>query len=158
MRTPAFLLGVFLVFSATILSACGGSLTSPTQTVPGAIQGQAGYQGSQLVEPPEEFKTMTNPMAGSAENAAKGEVIFEADCTSCHGQEAKGDGLAGTSLDPKPADLASKQAYLSDGYLFWRISVGGAIAPFYSAMPAWRGLLSEDHIWKVITYLRTLKG
>jgi mono/diheme cytochrome c family protein len=45
---------------------------------------------------------------------------------------------------------------LSDGYLFWRISKGGAIEPFNSAMPAWESSLTEDQRWQVVTYIRTL--
>ena len=44
---------------------------------------------------------------------------------------------------------------LSDGYLFWRISEGGAMPPFNSAMLAWKGTLSEEEIWQVISYVRT---
>jgi mono/diheme cytochrome c family protein len=28
--------------------------------------------------------------------------------------------------------------------------------PFYSLMPAWRGLLDEEEIWQIITYVRTM--
>ena len=44
---------------------------------------------------------------------------------------------------------------LSDGYLFWRVSEGGAMPPFNSAMLAWKGTLSEEEIWQVISYVRT---
>jgi mono/diheme cytochrome c family protein len=158
MKTPGVLLEVFGVTCVITLAACGKGIPPPTQIVAVTEQGSFSYQGGQPIEPPEEFRNLTNPMEGSAESAIKGKAIFEADCASCHGQEARGDGLAGASLDPKPTDLASVQDSLSDGYLYWRISEGGAFAPFSSSMPAWRGLLSEDHIWKVITYLRSLKG
>lgn len=158
MRVSTSRVRIFLVCIAITLVSCGGNIPTATQTISENYQGQARYQNNQPIEPPEEFKNLTNPMAGNAEDAAKGEEIFKADCASCHGQEARGDGLAGTSLDPKPTNLASEQANLSDGYLFWRISEGGTSIPFHSSMPAWKGLLSEDHIWKVITYLRTLKS
>ena len=158
MKTPDVLLGVFGVVCLITLAACGESIPPPTQTIAVTEQGIFSSKIGQPIDPPEEFRGMTNPMQGSAESAAKGKAIFEADCASCHGQEARGDGLAGASLDPKPTDLASVQNGLSDGYLYWRISEGGAFAPFSSSMPAWRGLLSEDHIWKVITYLRSLKN
>lgn len=45
---------------------------------------------------------------------------------------------------------------LSDGYLFWRVSKGGVIDPFNSAMPAWESALTEDQRWEVISYIRTL--
>ena len=30
--------------------------------------------------------------------------------------------------------------------------------PFQSAMPAWKSFLSEEKIWQVIAYLRSLMG
>jgi hypothetical protein len=55
-----------------------------------------------------------------------------------------------------PQNLAENQSQLSDSYLFWRISEGGLMDPFYSLMPAWRGLLDEEEIWQIITYVRTM--
>jgi hypothetical protein len=60
-------------------------------------------------------------------------------------------------LDPAPENLVVAQGGLSDAFMFWRISEGGAMQPFNSAMPAWKNALSEDRIWEVITYIRTLK-
>jgi mono/diheme cytochrome c family protein len=61
-------------------------------------------------------------------------------------------------LDPKPASLADTQmmADLSEGYLFWRVSEGGTFEPFNSVMPTWKGILSEDERWQVISFIRTL--
>ena len=68
-----------------------------------------------------------------------------------------GDGPAANSLNPKPKPLATEMKSLQDDYLFWRISEGGAFAPFASAMPAWKSILSADEIWQVIAFLRTLE-
>jgi hypothetical protein len=56
-------------------------------------------------------------------------------------------------LDPKPATLADgvMMNELSDGYLFWRVSKGGAMEPFNSAMPAWESGLTEEQRWQVIS-------
>jgi mono/diheme cytochrome c family protein len=67
---------------------------------------------------------------------------------------AGGDGPIAASLNPKPSNLAENQSGLSDSYLYWRIAEGGLFEPFRSGMPAWKGLLTEDQIWEVITYLR----
>jgi mono/diheme cytochrome c family protein len=45
---------------------------------------------------------------------------------------------------------------LSDGYLYWRISEGGQMEPFNSMMPAWKDGLSEQQIWQIISFVRTL--
>jgi mono/diheme cytochrome c family protein len=110
------------------------------------------------VEAPDEFASLTNPFAGDAEAVAAGKVIFETSCAVCHGPEGKGDGPAAEALDPKPATLADRimMNTLSDGYLFWRVSKGGMMEPFNSAMPAWESGLTEDQRWQVISYVRSL--
>lgn len=108
--------------------------------------------------PPESYAKLTNPLAGNSEALASGKTIFETQCASCHGLQGHGDGLAAASLNPKPANLADQKMLnsLSDGYLFWRVSEGGMMAPFNSTMPAWKATMSEEQRWQVISYLRTL--
>jgi mono/diheme cytochrome c family protein len=110
------------------------------------------------VEPPEEFADLTNPFAGDFEAIAGGQKIFEINCVTCHGPKGAGDGDAAAGLDPKPANLGDSMmmAELSDGYLFWRVSEGGAMEPFNSAMPSWKLSLSEEQHWQAISYVRTL--
>jgi mono/diheme cytochrome c family protein len=137
-----------LISITLVISACG------------ANQQQAGRAGNleetAPPEPPAEFESLQNPYKGDRKAITKGEVIYEANCASCHGLAGKGDGPAGAALEPKPADLVTKQSERGDGYLYWRISEGGMMEPFESMMPAWRGLLREEQIWQVVAYLRTL--
>lgn len=107
---------------------------------------------------PESYANLTNPLAGSSEAAASGKIIFEAQCAVCHGTQGHGDGTAAAGLKPQPANLADSKMLdsLSDGYLFWRVSEGGAMAPFNSGMPAWKATLSEEQRWQVISYVRLL--
>jgi hypothetical protein len=45
---------------------------------------------------------------------------------------------------------------LSDAYLYWRISEGGLMEPFNSIMLGWKGMLDEQSIWEIISYVRTM--
>jgi hypothetical protein len=96
-----------------------------------------------------------NPYEGIRRQARQGELLYQANCASCHGETGEGDGPVASSLEPLPGNLASRIEDLGDLYLYWRIADGGLIEPFNSLMPAWRGILNEDQIWQVITYLRT---
>jgi mono/diheme cytochrome c family protein len=139
----------FLVFtawlvSAIVLAACGAG-SSPTQP-----------PGTPVPTPPSDYAGKTNPVANDQAAADAGKQIFESNCSSCHGMDAKGDGPAASALDPKPANLADLLPNFSDAYIFWRVSEGGAMPPFNSQMPTWKNSLSEDQIWQVITYLRSI--
>ncbi len=107
---------------------------------------------------PESYSDKTNPIKDDPDAVTAGAQIYTTYCAACHGIEGKGDGPAGAALDPHPANLADAGMMnnMSDTYLFWRISEGGMIEPFNSAMPPWKGSLTEEQRWQVIAYLRTL--
>lgn len=110
------------------------------------------------MDPPEEYQGLDNPLEGDADAIAAGEVIYTANCETCHGESGKGDGPAAEALDPQPADFTDQAMMMdmSDSYLFWRVTEGGAFEPFNSAMPPWGQALTEDERWQVISYIRTL--
>jgi mono/diheme cytochrome c family protein len=86
----------------------------------------------------------TNPFAGSADAAKSGRQIFlNTGCYNCHGIEAKGGGIA-------PDLTASKL----DGQQMFRTIHDGRPG---TLMPSWGKQLSSDEIWKVITYLQSLR-
>ena len=107
---------------------------------------------------PHEFEDLENPFAGDAASVAAGEELFGLYCASCHGETGMGDGPAAAGLDPKPASLAdaSMMSDVSDAYIYWRVTEGGAMEPFNSAMPPWGEILSEDQRWQLVSFVRSL--
>jgi mono/diheme cytochrome c family protein len=101
------------------------------------------------------YANMTNPLPPSVENIKAGKFLYKQNCTTCHGATGRGDGEAGKSLNPPPADLATlvRMPVASDGYLYWAVAKGGTA--FKSAMPAMKDSMKESDIWKVILYLRS---
>ncbi len=106
---------------------------------------------SALPTVPADYANLTNPLSEDA--AIAGGEIFQTNCATCHGSGGHGDGPAGAALNPPPKDLSVLQVQVSDGYLFWRISEGSP----GTAMVAWRGILTEEQIWHLVTFIRTLK-
>ncbi len=107
---------------------------------------------------PAEYEGLTNPLAGDEAAVAAGAELYSINCATCHGDEGEGDGPAAAGLDPMPASLADvdMMSTMEDAYIFWRITEGGAMEPFNSAMPAWGEAFSEDEIWQLVTFVRTL--
>ncbi len=123
---------LILVTAALALAACGGSKAEPTPipTVPAEYAGKSG-----------------------SGDAAAGKEVYTVNCEACHGPSGHGDGPAGLALDPQPRNLPEFITQVGDDYLFWRVSTG---VPGTS-MVAWAGVLTEQQIWDVIAYVRTLK-
>jgi mono/diheme cytochrome c family protein len=87
----------------------------------------------------------TNPFAGQPDAAKEGRQIFlQTGCYNCHGLEAKGGGIA-------PDLTASK---LDPQQMFRTIHDGRP----GTLMPSWGKELDSDEIWKVITYLRSVRS
>lgn len=140
MKRRIILLFTVLVMSTVLLAACGGG----------------GEQTAELPAVPSEYAGKTNPVGNQPDAVAAGQALYEERCSSCHGPEGKGDGPAAAALDPKPADLAVEVPNLTDDFVYWRIMDGGAMEPFNSSMPAQKGILSEDEVWQLVSYLRSL--
>ena len=129
-----------VVLSLFVLTACAES------------NGPAGAEPISTLAPvPAEYAGKTNPFGPEA--AGEGAKIFKTNCETCHGPQGHGDGPAGAALDPGPKDLSKLQNVASDDYLFWRISEGKE----GTSMVAWKGILAEEQIWQVISFIRTLK-
>lgn len=137
-----------LVLLGFLLAACAGAETP----VPFFGEEETGVRP----EVPEAYQALSNPFANDPDQIAAGELLYEANCAACHGITGEGDGPASDGLNPPPGNLALKHPNMGDPYMFWRISEGGLMEPFGSIMPGWRGLLDENEIWQIISYIRTM--
>ena len=127
---------IIIILGALMLAACGASATEAVET-PASV--------------PAEFAGATNPFGSEA--ADEGAELFKANCELCHGGAGHGDGVAGQSLEPRPKNLATLQATVGDDFLFWRIHEGKP----GTAMVAWNGILTDEQIWQIVSFIRTLK-
>lgn len=118
------------------------------------MMGQGGMMARHHAEIPAEYAGLANPIAADEASLGRGAESYTLYCATCHGESGMGDGPAGAALDPAPAPIAHTSQMLPDGYLFWRITEGGA--HFETAMPVWQEVLDEDARWNVINYMRSL--
>ena len=101
---------------------------------------------------PEEAAKRPNPVKANNASQARGKKLFAANCASCHGASARGDGSAGAALNPKPADLTVMAGQHPDGDFAWKIANGRG------PMPPWNGQLSEKNIWDLVNFIQGLAG
>jgi len=88
-------------------------------------------------------------------SVARGGSHYGLDCSVCHSDNGCGQTPVGQWMYPRAADLTSKRVQnYSDQELFWIIQNGIRL----TGMPAFAKVETEDHIWDVVNYVRTLPG
>lgn len=105
----------------------------------------------------EEAREWTNPFKATPENIEKGKALFvgKATCFTCHGNEGKGDGIAGAALDPGPRDfhnplMKNRQA----GEYMWVVANGVEGTGMISYTP---GIVSEEEAALIILFEMSLR-
>ncbi len=107
---------------------------------------------------PAEFLAKTNPVSISSASIQAGKKLFQETatplaCMNCHGTAGDGRGAMGAAFQPPPRNFTCGETMkgLSDGQLFWVIKNG---SPGTGMMPF--GNLSDEDVWKLIHYIRSL--
>jgi cytochrome c oxidase cbb3-type subunit III len=96
--------------------------------------------------PPAQSASPSNPYAGNRTAMGEGRQLFvRFNCSGCHG------GRAGGGMGPSLRDV--DWIYGSDdAQVFSSIAEGRA-----HGMPAWHTRLTADQIWKMVTYIKSLR-
>jgi mono/diheme cytochrome c family protein len=83
----------------------------------------------------------------------EGDKLYGTDCGGCHGLDGNKLTDAGRWMYPRAARLASHEVQqYSDRELFWIVKNGIRL----SGMPAFGNVESDEHIWNLVHYIRTL--
>ena len=85
----------------------------------------------------------------------EGDKLYATDCTMCHGSDGRSPTDNGRWMYPRASDLTSVdvQKY-SDRELFWIVKNGIR----FTGMPAFGKVESDDHIWNLVHYVKTLRA
>lgn len=142
--------------AALVLAACSRSEEAP----PAAQPAPAAPAAPSAAEPaaPEPAAEPAAAPASVTPDVAQGEQLYATYCASCHGPRGDGDGPAAAALDPKPVkhhDGAYMNA-LTNEHLFKVIKLGGPAVGKSALMAPWGGTLSDQQIWDVVAFVRSL--
>jgi len=82
----------------------------------------------------------------------EGKILFSQRCLPCHGASGIGQGPYARHVNQHPANLNDRISnFPGVDYNFWRVMEG---VPG-TAMPPWKLSLTEEAIWKIISYEKT---
>ena len=98
-------------------------------------------------------EALRNPFPPTPESLASGAATYAQVCETCHGVGGRGDGPADIALEPPPADLVIHVPLHSESdlFLFVRDGIPG------TAMVSQANRLTDEQIWHVVNYIRTLE-
>ncbi len=100
---------------------------------------------------PNDADKLVNPYQVNTEILGKGEKIYKQLCSVCHGNKGKGDGVAGSALNPAPSNFSKERVQSqSDGAIFWKLTNGK------TPMAGYKDILTEEQRWQLVTYIREL--
>lgn len=91
---------------------------------------------------------------------AKGHKAYSRYCAPCHGDTGNGSGYNAKNMDPVPRDLTDGDedymAKLSNDEIFEVLQLGGYGVDLSGGMPVWGKVFSEEELWSLVAYVRTL--
>lgn len=100
------------------------------------------------------------PTAIITGDAEKGKQLYGQFCATCHGTGGKGDGPAGSALNPPPRDHtdAAYMGSLTDEHLYKVTAEGGMAVGKSPSMMGWIGSVGDQGVRDLVAYLRILSG
>jgi cytochrome c oxidase cbb3-type subunit 3 len=90
------------------------------------------------------------------EQHAKSIKIYNTYCVQCHGVNRDGNGINSKTMSVKPRDHTDSKAMgdTPDDTLFKAIKDGGLAVSKSVLMPKWGGILDDNQIKEMVSYLR----
>ena len=100
--------------------------------------------GSWLEKVPNRDRVRPNPYAENSDAVAAGAILFQRNCSSCHGETAQGIGS-------RPSLRSTRVQAATDGELHWLLTNGN----LRRGMPSW-SRLPDAQRWQIVRYLHSL--
>ncbi len=104
--------------------------------------------GVPMAEQPTRTVQFENPFAGRTDLIEEGRSLFNQYCSHCHGPNAvQGE---------RPRDLRRLNIRYGDkaSTIFYETVSTGRLDV---GMPVWKGVLSDEGLWRIFTYLQTVQ-
>jgi thiosulfate dehydrogenase len=91
-----------------------------------------------------------NPFPATMDNVMDGSMTYDKNCAFCHGSLKQPLSPLQKNFYPSVPQLMTRTPDDPDGHLFYVVKYGIR----YTGMPGWDGVLSDDDIWKTVTFIK----
>jgi mono/diheme cytochrome c family protein len=146
-----FILGALLIAGVFVFAAQFNLSAMPE---PGRFEAHVATIGKHWIVSRSAGKHPVAEPPSSSSTLDSGGMTFNGDCAFCHGQDGRTPTDVGQAMYPRVPSLASPQVQqYSDAELFWIIRNGNR----YTGMGAFGKSLSDDQIWDLVRYVRSLR-
>ncbi len=150
-----FLLAVTLALAMLILIGIFGAICFDISAIaePGSTESYIASAGKHFLIRRASRSAHLPTSAGIQVDMRGADKLFGMECAFCHGVNGPREMDIGGWMNPRAIDLSSVdvQRY-SDRELFWIVKNGIRL----TGMPAFGKVETDEHIWKLVQYLRTL--
>ncbi len=152
-RRTAGILLVLVILAAAGVAAFVMRFNLTALEEPGHLEISVANWGKRFLIERASRKEIPPPPENKNASIAQGDMLYGIDCSMCHGRDGRAKTDVGRWMYPRAADLTSSEVQrYSDRELFWTIRNGIRL----SGMPAFGKVESDEHIWDLVYFLRTL--
>ena len=148
-----FTLLLFILILIVGALAFGGQFSLSAVPEPSRIEARLARRARHWIISREVRKhPVTEPPAGP-DTIGSGGMTFNGDCAFCHGQDGRTPSDVGQGMYPRVPSMAGPEVQQwSDAEMFWIIRNGNR----YTGMGAFGKSLSDEQIWDLVHYVRSL--
>ncbi len=148
------LAGFGLPLAVVLLQACSAPPPAENPS-PEAMSPAVDLDSDAGTESVDRDEDLSNPFPYAAASLAKGQQLYRANCVDCHSMDGTG---RDSDVTQDARDLTDGSTYITDGsdgsiFLVIRDGFGDV-----GQMPEFGDLVSEDEIWHMVNYLRSIRN
>lgn len=147
-----FILGI--IFTIVVIAAVGlfvletGRVNMRADVPPSSLETSiAGHAMDASIK--RNSPKVTNPIQPTEQNLVDGAEIYAFKCAQCHGDPANPQSKLADTLNPPPPQFMSDRPDMPENQNYYIIVHGVRL----TGMPGWKDALTNDQIWKVVTFL-----
>jgi mono/diheme cytochrome c family protein len=102
---------------------------------------------------PDKYKNMKNTSKKDAASISDGKILYNKECSSCHGKTGKGEGIKAKTLKTSSGDFTTATFQgQTDGVIYYKSFIGRDEMPNFE-----KKIPNELDRWAVVNYIRSLK-